>query len=69
LDKISKDSPDDNKLWDERYQLEADHENIYKVEELFWQQRGEENGFWKVMPTQHFSALEPMGGGKPRSVL
>jgi hypothetical protein len=42
LDRAGEDLPKDNKRWEERYQLEADLRNIYRSEELFWQQRGEE---------------------------
>jgi hypothetical protein len=55
--------------WRERYQLEASLDQIYHKEEIYWQQRGSENGSWMEMQILHSSIRVLMeGGGKPSFV-
>jgi hypothetical protein len=45
----------DDESWRKRYQLECELEKLMENEELYWQQRGERNGFWRGRTIQGFS--------------
>ena len=50
--------------WEQRSRLEGDLENIYKLEELFWQKRGEEK--WILEGDANTSFFQRIANGRKR---